>query len=256
MNSTSTVGPPGEEEAVRPGSGPEGPGVPDAPDATDAGPRGSISKDELFHLLRNSRRRAVLQYLRGREGPVRMRDVAEQVAAWEHDTTVAGLASDERQRVYVALYQSHLDVLAEAGVIEYDKSRGMIEPRSLLEHVVAYADPPAPTDAGAVEGPGTAGAARATESGDDGDWNGDGGAPKAGLGRGEDGGDDGDERGSGGDAWARRYLAVSAAGSVLLVVTALDVAAFRTLSGTAAAGLLLLAFSALTAAKLVSDGGA
>ena len=100
----------------------------------------ALSADELFHLLQNSRRRAVLRYLRGREGPVRMRDVAEQVAAWEHDTTVAQLDSDERQRVYIALYQSHLETLADAGVIEYNKPRGVIEPKPVLDHVAAYLD--------------------------------------------------------------------------------------------------------------------
>jgi hypothetical protein len=102
---------------------------------------GSLPTDDLFHLLQNSRRRAVLRYLRGREGPVRMRDVAEQVAAWEHGTTVARLTSEERQRVYITLYQSHLDTLAEAGVIDYNKPRGVIEPRPLLDRVASFLDP-------------------------------------------------------------------------------------------------------------------
>ena len=70
-----------------------------------------------------------------------MRDVAEQVAAWEHDTTVAQLSSDERQRVYIALYQSHLETLEEAGVIAYNKPRGVVEPRPLLDRVAAFLDP-------------------------------------------------------------------------------------------------------------------
>ena len=78
-----------------------------------------------------------------------MREVAEHVAAWENDTTVAHLTSDERQRVYIALYQSHLETLEDAGVIEYNKSRGVIEPLPLLDYVASYAniDPSAPTDA-------------------------------------------------------------------------------------------------------------
>ena len=113
-------------------------------DATEAdeqaGETAGISADDLFHVLQNSRRRAVLRYLRGREGPVRMRTVAEQVAAWENDTTVAQLSSDERQRVYISLYQSHLETLEDAGVIDYNKPRGVIEPQPLLEHVAAYID--------------------------------------------------------------------------------------------------------------------
>lgn len=79
---------------------------------------------ELFHVLRNERRRATLRYLDGRDGTVRMRDLAEQVAAWEHDTTIARLHSDERQRVSNSLSQSHLPKLGDAGTIRYDQDRG------------------------------------------------------------------------------------------------------------------------------------
>jgi hypothetical protein len=92
----------------------------------DAEPE-KISADELFHLLQNRRRRDVLRYLRGSDGQVRMRDIAEQVAAWEHDKEVSQLRSKERQRVYIALYQEHLPKLDEAGVIVYNKSRGIVK---------------------------------------------------------------------------------------------------------------------------------
>ncbi|MFB6121603.1 MAG: hypothetical protein ABEJ68_10855 [Halobacteriaceae archaeon] len=102
--------------------------------------RATLVEDDLFHLLQNYRRRAVVRYLRGREGPVEMRDVAEQVAAWEHDTTLEALTSTQRQRVYIALYQSHLETLEDAGVIEYNKPRGIVDPTPLLDHVATYVD--------------------------------------------------------------------------------------------------------------------
>jgi len=98
------------------------------PQPADAPGEAPLSTDERYHLLQTQRRRLVLRYLHGREGPVEMRDVAEQVAAWEHDTTVAELRSAQRQRVYISLYQNHLPALDEAGVIEYDQSRGRVEP--------------------------------------------------------------------------------------------------------------------------------
>lgn len=99
---------------------------------------GSLAEDEIFHLLQNERRRLVLRYLRDTEGPVRMRDVAEQVAAWEHETTVEELTSTQRQRVYIPLYQSHLTKLDEAGVIDYQKNRGIVERNPLADHVDRY----------------------------------------------------------------------------------------------------------------------
>lgn len=97
-----------------------------------------FSKDDIFHLLQNERRRLVLRYLRGTEGPVRMRDVAEQVAAWEHDTTVEELTSTERQRVYIPLYQSHLSKLDEVGVIDYQQNRGIVERKPLADQFERY----------------------------------------------------------------------------------------------------------------------
>ncbi|WP_254529086.1 DUF7344 domain-containing protein [Natrinema gelatinilyticum] len=98
----------------------------------------AFSKDDIFHLLQNERRRLVLRYLRGTEGPVRMRDVAEQVAAWEHDTTVEELTSTQRQRVYIPLYQSHLSKLDEVGVIDYQQNRGIVERKPLADQFERY----------------------------------------------------------------------------------------------------------------------
>ncbi len=99
---------------------------------------GRLSKDEMFHILQNERRRRVLEFISNCDGPVEMRDVAEQVAAWEHDTTVQALTSDERQRVYIALYQSHLPKLDDVGLIDYNQSRGIIDPRETVEQVEPY----------------------------------------------------------------------------------------------------------------------
>ncbi|MEY7850996.1 hypothetical protein AB7C87_17550 [Natrarchaeobius sp. A-rgal3] len=112
----------------------------EGPDAANecSGDESTVPKDELFHLLQNERRRLVLRYLRGTEGPVRMRDVAEQVAAWEHDTTVEELTSKQRQRVYIPLYQSHLTKLDKAGVIGYQQDRGIVERKPLADQVDVY----------------------------------------------------------------------------------------------------------------------
>ncbi len=98
----------------------------------------AFSKDEIFHLLQNERRRMVLRYLRGTDEPVRMRDIAEQVAAWEHETTVKELTSTQRQRVYIPLYQSHLSKLDQAGIIDYQQNRGIVERKPLADQVDQY----------------------------------------------------------------------------------------------------------------------
>jgi hypothetical protein len=100
----------------------------------------TISKDTAFHLLQNSRRRATLQYLSKRDDVSSIREVTEQVAAWENDITVTRSSSDARQWVYIALYQCHLPKLAETGVIEYNRDRGLLVPTPLLAVFEPYLD--------------------------------------------------------------------------------------------------------------------
>lgn len=107
-------------------------------DDTAEGP-GELTKDELFHVLQNERRRRVLQYMfaHGNER-YEMSDIAEQVSAWEHDTTVRKLSSDERQRVYIALYQTHLPKLDDVGFINYNQKRGIVEETPLINQTAPH----------------------------------------------------------------------------------------------------------------------
>ncbi|ELZ20372.1 DUF7344 domain-containing protein [Natrinema limicola] len=101
-----------------------------------------LSLDEIYHLLQTQRRRDVLRYLRTADDRVRLRDLAEQVAAWEQETTVDNLTSDERQRVYISLYQSHLPKLDNHGIVNYDKDRGWVEPTPHIKQLQPYLEPP------------------------------------------------------------------------------------------------------------------
>lgn len=117
---------------------------------------GELPVDEIFHILQNERRRMVLEYLQEADDAVRMRDVAEQVAAWENDTTVEELTSDQRQRVYIPLYQSHLPKLDKAGIIDYQQNRGVVERRPLARQLDYYLNADSNTSASEVsEGEGT-----------------------------------------------------------------------------------------------------
>lgn len=99
-----------------------------------------LSKDDLFHVLQNARRRAVLRYLLEHDDREQftLRELAEAVAAWEHDTTARALEPEEYQRVYIALYQTHFPKLDEHDVVEYEKGRGTIEPTPLIYMVAPY----------------------------------------------------------------------------------------------------------------------
>ena len=117
--------------------------VGDSPQASESIENSAaLSLDDIYHLLQTQRRRDVLRYLRTADDRVRLRELAEQVAAWEQETTIDDLSSDERQRVYISLYQSHLPKLDTHGIVDYDKDRGWVEPTPYAERLYPYLEPP------------------------------------------------------------------------------------------------------------------
>jgi len=83
--------------------------------------------DQTFELLKNRRRRAVLEYLReADEDVVSIGELAEYIAAVENDIDVEAVSSSQRKRAYVGLYQCHLPKMDDMDVIEFRKNRGEI----------------------------------------------------------------------------------------------------------------------------------
>ncbi|NHN59142.1 MULTISPECIES: hypothetical protein [Halorussus] len=85
-----------------------------------------LSQDEVFEVLKSPRRRYALYYLRQEGGESELSDLTEQVAAWENETTPSALSTEQRKRVYISLYQTHLPKLDEANIVEYDRDAGVI----------------------------------------------------------------------------------------------------------------------------------
>lgn len=86
-----------------------------------------LSQDQVFEVLKSPRRRYALYYLKQVGGKAELAEITEQVAAWENEITPSQLASDQRKRVYISLYQTHMPKLDDAGVVEYDQGRGVVE---------------------------------------------------------------------------------------------------------------------------------
>ncbi|WP_137284983.1 DUF7344 domain-containing protein [Halorussus salinisoli] len=99
-----------------------------------------LSRDLVFDVLKNRRRRYALHYLRRADDTVQLSELAEQVAAWENDIAVDAISAAERKRVYTALYQSHLPKLDDAGIVEYNQNRGIVELSSAAEQLDVYLD--------------------------------------------------------------------------------------------------------------------
>lgn len=71
----------------------------------------SLTKDTVFHLLSNSRRRAVIVLL-AEEGSLTIRKLSEKISDKE------GI---ERKNVYISIYQCHIPKLEKHDVVRKDR---------------------------------------------------------------------------------------------------------------------------------------
>lgn len=99
----------------------------------------SFSRDRVFKLLSNRRRRFVLYYLQNNaNGDATVRELASKIAAWENDIEEAAVTYKQRKRVYTSLYQSHLPKMSEYGVVVYEQARGNVHLTTEGETLDAY----------------------------------------------------------------------------------------------------------------------
>jgi hypothetical protein len=111
----------GEGSTAGPGAEPDRDGEPDRDDERP------VAYDVLFELLSNRRRRFMIHYLKQRPTErVEMGEVSTQVAAWERGVDPESLTYDQRKTVHTSLYQYHAPKLADAGVVDYDATRGTV----------------------------------------------------------------------------------------------------------------------------------
>ncbi|GAA0514266.1 hypothetical protein SAMN04488066_103151 [Halorubrum aquaticum] len=99
-----------------------------------------VSDDELYDVLANQRRRFAVHLLKREEETMEIGEMAEQIAAWENDVDMAEITGSDRKRVYTALQQSHLPKMDRAGVVHFNKNRGVVEPTDALENIDLYMD--------------------------------------------------------------------------------------------------------------------
>lgn len=99
----------------------------------------SLPETDVFDVLSNERRQCILHYLKRQDDRrVSLRELVDHVAAWENDTTVEALESDERKRVYTALRQNHLPKLDDTDIVDYDHMRGEVELTEAAREVELY----------------------------------------------------------------------------------------------------------------------
>jgi hypothetical protein len=86
------------------------------------------SESVVFSILKNTRRRHVLRYVAREDRTVSLAELAVYIASRENDVSPELVTSAQRKRVYVALYQTHMPKLDDAGAVDYDSARKYASP--------------------------------------------------------------------------------------------------------------------------------
>ncbi|MUV58194.1 hypothetical protein [Halogeometricum sp. CBA1124] len=99
-----------------------------------------ISRDDAFHLLQNDCRRAVLRLLltEERDDPTPLSTLAAFVAAVKYEGDDSDAVGEVQERVRIALHHSHLPLLAEHGVVDYDPEAETVAAAPLLAALAPF----------------------------------------------------------------------------------------------------------------------
>lgn len=114
--------------------------------STDTAEEADMSPDLVFEILSNTRRRMVLYHLFQHGGPVTVQELAGEIAALENDVSVDELTRQQRKRVYVSLYQTHLPKLEDTGIIQYDDDREEVQLTDRAHEIDSYLTPTTTSD--------------------------------------------------------------------------------------------------------------
>ena len=100
------------------------------------GPDGELPPGAIHDVLRNDRRRVVLERLREGAGVETVSDLAEHVGSVE--TGESPPPRNARQSVYVSLHQTHLPKLDDLGIVTYDSDGKTVELAARASDLDAY----------------------------------------------------------------------------------------------------------------------
>ncbi|WP_318569345.1 DUF7344 domain-containing protein [Salinigranum marinum] len=99
-------------------------------------PEGTLAESDIHDVLRNDRRRLVLERLAEGEDRQTVSDLAEYIATVESGEEPP--PRNVRQSVYVSLHQTHLPKLDDLGIVEYDANAKAVLRAENADDVAVY----------------------------------------------------------------------------------------------------------------------
>ncbi|RDI72890.1 DUF7344 domain-containing protein [Halopelagius longus] len=104
--------------------------------SADDGDGETLAETEIHDVLRNDRRRLVIERLRDESGEETVADLAEWIASIESGESPP--PRNIRQSVYVSLHQTHLPKLDELGIVRYDDDEKRVAIADGADEVAVY----------------------------------------------------------------------------------------------------------------------
>ena len=99
-----------------------------------------ISDADVFEILSNRRRRFALHAIKRREEPIELSELSEQIAAWEMDTEPEQISYEDRRGVYMTLKTTHIPMMDERGVVEFEQQTKTVRSTDLLSKLDVYVE--------------------------------------------------------------------------------------------------------------------
>jgi hypothetical protein len=96
----------------------------------------TLDEGTIHEVLRNDRRRLVIESLREKNGTAEVRALAETIAAREAGADPP--PTNKRQSVYVSLHQTHLPKLDSLDIVAYDSDDREVELLDRVEELEVY----------------------------------------------------------------------------------------------------------------------
>ncbi|QAU14409.1 transcriptional regulator [Halorubrum sp. BOL3-1] len=103
-----------------------------------SGGENELSRDDLFDLLSNRRRRFALHALKRMEEPIELAELSTYVAAWEMEMEPEEIDSEDRRSVHVTLRRTHLPKLAEKNILKFNESENTIRSTDALDNIEVH----------------------------------------------------------------------------------------------------------------------
>jgi len=89
--------------------------------------------DTVLDLCRDQHRRIVLAVLADQQRSLTVNDLRNAIIKHNHHTSITDAATELTTRVQIELVHVHIPKLEEAGVIEYDMDRQLVEPTAQFD---------------------------------------------------------------------------------------------------------------------------